>query len=355
MDNMSLINIQNDEGFTEKLLIWYEEKARDLPWRKNTDPYRVWLSEIMLQQTQVETVIDYFNRFLNAFPTIEALAHADEEKVMKLWEGLGYYSRARNLHKTAKIIGTQYGGIFPNTKEALLKLPGIGAYTAGAILSISFNQPVAAVDGNVLRVISRVTEDYRCIDQESIKREMAKHLEAIYPENRCGDFTQSLMELGATVCLPKGTPLCHQCPVMTVCRAYKSDTYSALPVRKEKKSRRLRQLTIFVYRCQGRIALQKRTEKGVLEGMWQLPNIDGNMDSKAVLAHLKEQGNLGARIESFKEANHIFTHIQWQMVCYYISCENTFGDYIWVDSKEMEREYAIPTAFKKFLGWRDMP
>ncbi len=355
MNTMTLIKKQNYKGLPEKLLNWYDKKARDLPWRKNKDPYRVWLSEIMLQQTQVETVIDYYNRFLDAFPTIEALACANEERVLKLWEGLGYYSRARNLHKTAKIIVSQNGGNFPETQPELLKLPGIGSYTAGAILSISFNQPVAAVDGNVLRVISRIMEDYRCIDQESIKREVANHLAEVYPKNRCGDFTQSLMELGATVCLPKATPLCNQCPVMDICMAYKADTYSLLPVRKEKKARKIRELTLFVFSCQGKIALQKRTEKGVLEGMWQLPNIDGILEGKEVLSRVKEQGGIGARIERVKEAHHIFTHIQWQMTCYYISCDNTFGDYIWAAVEEIEKEYSIPTAFKKLLGRKDMP
>lgn len=345
---------QNYERLPEKLLSWYQKNARDLPWRQNQDPYRVWLSEIMLQQTRVDTVIDYYNRFLHAFPTIDALAFADEEKVLKLWEGLGYYSRARNLHKTAKIIVSQYGGNFPKTYEELLKLPGIGSYTAGAILSISFNLPVAAVDGNVLRVISRITEDYRCIDEERVKKEIGNHLAEVYPKNQCGDFTQSLMELGATVCLPNGTPLCNQCPVMDLCMTNKNGTQSFLPVRKEKTARKIRQLTVFVFVAQGKIALQKRKEKGVLEGLWELPNIDGILEKNEVPFQVEKLGGLRCKIEKRKKAQHIFTHIKWEMVCYYISCEHTFGPYIWADSEALEKEYTIPTAFKKFLSSKDV-
>lgn len=345
---------QNYQCLPEVLLDWYEKKARDLPWRQNQDPYRIWLSEIMLQQTRVDTVVDYYNRFLEAFPAVDALACADEEKVLKLWEGLGYYSRARNLHKTAKIIASQYGGSFPETKAEILKLPGIGSYTAGAILSISFNQRVPAVDGNVLRVISRITEDYRCIDQENVKKEMGENLAEVYPENRCGDFTQSLMELGATVCLPNGKPLCGQCPAVNICMAAKNDTYPFLPVRKEKTARKIRELTLFVLMCQDRIALQKRQEKGVLEGMWELPNADGILEEDEVLFQIKKQSGSECRIEKIKKAHHIFTHIQWQMTCYYISCGHPFGEYIWADSEALENEYSVPTAFKKFLNPKDI-
>ncbi len=345
---------QNYQRLPERLLNWYKKNARDLPWRQNQDPYRVWLSEVMLQQTRVDTVVDYYNRFLDAFPTIDALASADEEKVLKLWEGLGYYSRARNLHKTAKIIVAQYGGNFPKAYEELLKLPGIGSYTAGAISSISFNLPVAAVDGNVLRVISRITEGYRCIDEEKVKKEMGNQLAEVYPKNQCGDFTQSLMELGATVCLPNGAPLCHQCPAMDLCMANKNGTQSFLPVRKEKKARKIRELTLFVFISQGRIALQKRKEKGVLEGMWELPNIDGILEKSEVPFQVEKLRGLECKIEKLKKAQHIFTHIKWEMVCYYISCAHTFGPYIWADSEALKKEYSIPTAFKKFLSFKDI-
>lgn len=338
------------KGLPERLLNWYEKNARSLPWRQDQDTYHIWLSEIMLQQTRVDTVIDYYHRFLEAFPTVYDLANADIERVLKLWEGLGYYSRARNLHKTAKIIVEKYEGEFPRNHKELLALPGIGGYTAGAIASISFNLPIAAVDGNVLRVISRITEDYRCIDHENTKKEIGKNLEEVYPKDRCGDFTQSLMELGATICLPNGSPLCHQCPVRAICMANKNGTQEFLPVRKEKTVRKEQQKTLFVFNAQGKIALQRREEKGVLEGMWELPNREGTLDHREVASYVEQLGILDYKVENPKRGQHIFTHIKWEMVCYYIYCEEPFGSFIWADAEALEKEYSIPTAFKKFLN-----
>ena len=340
---------KNYQRLPKRLLNWYQQNARQLPWRENCDPYPVWLSEIMLQQTRVDTVIDYYNRFLEIFPTIHELAAADEERVLKMWEGLGYYSRARNLHKTAKIIVEEYEGKFPRTYQELLKLPGIGSYTAGAISSISFNLPLAAVDGNVLRVISRITEDYRCIDEEKTKKDIGNRLGEVYPRNRCGDFTQSLMELGATICLPNGLPLCEECPMMDLCMANKNKVQGLLPVRKEKSPRKIQQRTLFIFHSQDRIALQKRKEKGVLEGLWELPNIDGILEESEVSLYVEKLGGLGYVIKKKKKGQHIFTHIKWEMVCYDIHCPSTFGPYIWADPQAIEKEYSIPTAFKKFL------
>lgn len=340
---------KNYEALSGLLLPWYEKNVRQLPWRRDQNPYHIWLSEIMLQQTRVDTVIDYYHRFLQTFPTVYDLANADIERVLKLWEGLGYYSRARNLHKTAKIIVLEYDGEFPKTYPELLTLPGIGSYTAGAIASISFNQPVAAVDGNVLRVISRITEDYRCIDHESTKKEIREHLSNVYPKDQCGNFTQSLMELGAIICLPNGTPLCDQCPVKNICMANENGTQEFLPVRKEKVARKEQQKTLFVFKTQGKIALQRREEKGVLEGMWELPNTEGILGKKEVSAYMEQLNVLGYTVEKSKKGQHIFTHIKWEMQCYYIHCEETFGPYIWADAEALQNEYAIPTAFKKFL------
>lgn len=341
--------MKNYQKLPELLLPWYEENARDLPWRRDRNPYHIWVSEIMLQQTRVDTVIDYYNRFLATFPTIDALAAAAEEKVLKLWEGLGYYSRARNLHKTAQIIVSQYGGDFPANQAEIIKLPGIGSYTSGAILSIAFEKPTPAVDGNVLRVIARITNDDRCIDEAKVKRDIGNNLAKVYPADRCGDFTQSLMELGATVCLPNGKPLCEQCPVAEICVANQSGAYESLPVRKEKKPRKVQELTVFIFICGDRIALQKRKEKGVLEGMWELPNIAGILENDEALRRAKIPNNIICEIQKTKNAHHIFTHIEWQMRCYYISCSDTFGDYIWADAEALEKEYSIPTAFKKLL------
>ena len=347
---------ENYRALPTRLLPWYRASARILPWREDQDPYHVWISEIMLQQTRVETVIDYYKRFLAAFPTVKDLAKAEEEKVMKLWEGLGYYSRARNLHKAAKIVVEKYRGKFPESYSELLALPGIGSYTAGAIASISFNLPIAAVDGNVLRIVSRITEDYRCIDDESTKRVVAAELEKVYPLNHCGDFTQSLMELGATVCLPNGAPLCLLCPMQEICMANQNGTQEYLPVRKEKAKRKSQQKTLFLFHAKGKIVLQKRTEKGVLNGLWQLPNVEGHMSERQVTAYMAELGIEGT-IKKFQKGKHIFTHIEWDMICYYIECESNFENkigntpnpYVWADENALAQEYTIPTAFKKFI------
>ena len=215
------------------LLPWYERNARDLPWRHTKEPYRVWVSEIMLQQTRVEAVIGYYERFMEAFPTVQALAEADEARVLKLWEGLGYYSRARNLQKTAKLLTETQNGAFPDTAEALEKLPGIGAYTAGAVASICFEQPAAAVDGNVLRIIMRMTADDRPIDLPQVKKEIGEALCKVYPKGHCGAFTQALMELGACVCMPK-SPKCEVCPTQSFCRAYKAGNVTKYPAKRPK-------------------------------------------------------------------------------------------------------------------------
>ena len=223
------------QALPELLLPWYAGTARDLPWRHDREPYHVWLSEIMLQQTRVEAVKGYYNRFLTALPTIEQLANAEENLLLKLWEGLGYYNRVRNLQKAAQIITDEYGGRFPQRYADILALPGIGTYTAGAIASICFEQPTPAVDGNVLRVIARLTEDFAVIDTPQKKREITAALAAVYPAGHCGAFTQSLMELGAVVCVPNGVPNCAACPLEPLCRAHKNGTEQLLPVRRGEK------------------------------------------------------------------------------------------------------------------------
>ena len=219
---------------TEPLLAWYEKNARVLPWRENTDAYRVWVSEIMLQQTRVDTVIPYYERFLRRFPDVAALAAAPEQELLKMWEGLGYYSRVRNMQKAAQQICEKYNGIFPDEYEQLLSLPGIGAYTAGAVASIAWNKPYAAVDGNVLRVVTRLTADSREISDTKFKNEITAALQEIYPVDKCGIFTQSLMELGAVVCMPNGTPRCTECPLQSLCSACAAGTQPAYPVKKKK-------------------------------------------------------------------------------------------------------------------------
>lgn len=358
-DNIRQIDVQMRQkqqcyqSLAGKLLPWYEKNARDLPWRKDQEPYHVWLSEIMLQQTRVDTVIDYYKRFLAEFPAIEALANADEERVLKLWEGLGYYSRARNLQRAAKVVVEEYGGQFPDTPERISKLPGIGAYTTGAIASICFDQPVPAVDGNVLRVVSRITEDYRCIDDDTTKKAIGAELAAVYPKGRCGDFTQSLMELGATICLPNGEPKCGDCPAADICMAKQSRNAALLPVRKAKKARKTQALTLLILTCGEKIAVQKRLEKGVLHDMWELPNMYGVLEAQGVRDWLDAQGGCGT-VEGLTTGKHIFTHIEWQIRCFTIACEKPFGDYLWADKDMMATEISLPTAFRKFLTMQQL-
>ena len=237
------------------LLPWFRENARDLPWRRDREPYHVWLSEIMLQQTRVEAVRGYYLRFLEALPTVAALAETDEGALLKLWEGLGYYSRARNLQKAARVIVSEHGGRFPEDFDAIRALPGVGPYTAGAIASICFEQPRAAVDGNVLRVLSRITECGEPVDLPEVRADFTARLERVYPAGSCGAFTQSLMELGATVCTPR-SPRCESCPCAAFCLARERGTAAALPARLPKKDKRVEERTVFLLRCGDRLGLR---------------------------------------------------------------------------------------------------
>ncbi len=337
----------------EPLLAWYHTNKRDLPWRKNNAPYRVWISEIMLQQTRVETVIPYYERFMKHYPTIPSLAASKDEVLLKLWEGLGYYSRAKNLKKAAQIICSQYHGNFPEQYNDILALPGIGAYTAGAISSISFEQAKAAVDGNVLRVITRLTGDNQDITDIGFRRQITTELEKIYPAQKRGDFTQSLMELGAVICVPNGLPKCPTCPLSSLCSAYQSGTQLQYPVKKQKAARKVEEITVLVLQCQNKIAVRKREKKGVLSGMWELPNWNGFFTEKQVfeqLAGLQPQFDIHKSSIGQKERlKHIFTHIEWHMECMQIACdkEYTFHDIIWVTTEELASEIALPTAFRK--------
>ena len=338
----------------EHLLPWYKTHARVLPWRGDRTPYHVWISEIMLQQTRVEAVKPYYIRFLSELPTVAALASVDDEKLMKLWEGLGYYSRARNLKKAAQTIMTEYGGIFPSTYNEILRLSGVGPYTAGAIASICFGLPTPAVDGNVLRVVSRVTGSFDNIDELATKKQIAADLAEIYPtaKAQCGLFTQSLMELGAMVCVPNGAPDCEACPLADICIAFQKDIYSQLPVKTLKKDKRLEEHTIFLLSCQGKIAIMQRKNTGLLANMWQFPNLPGKLDINQALKQTETWGVQPVNLTKSVERTHIFTHIKWDMVCYYIDCENCDSQFVWANPAELASRYALPSAFKIFLPTR---
>ena len=334
------------------LLPWYEQNKRDLPWRADRDPYHIWLSEIMLQQTRVEAVKGYYARFLDALPTIEALARCDDELLHKLWEGLGYYSRVRNLKKAAHAILNKHGGLFPTRYEEVLALPGIGDYTAGAVCSIAFYQKTPAVDGNVLRVLSRLRDDPSPIDLPQTKKEVRALLEAIYPEN-AGDFTQALMELGATLCGPNWKPTCHDCPCREICLGYKRGTADILPVKSPKKEKRQEDRTVFIFRCDGKYALQKRPDRGLLAGLWQFPNISGHFDTQALLSQAEAMGLHILSIHKVIERKHIFTHIIWNMKGVYLDVAEPAGDFRWMTEEEINSQAALPTAFRLFWEERD--
>jgi A/G-specific adenine glycosylase len=331
------------------LLEWYDGNARPLPWRNDCVPYHIWLSEIMLQQTRVETVKTYYMRFLEEIPTIEALANIDEEKLLKLWEGLGYYSRARNLQKTAKLILSEYGGHFPCTYEQLLKLPGVGAYTAGAIASICFGQPTPAVDGNVLRVISRIAGIYENVDIPAVKKSITASLAKIYPTDRSGDFTQSLMELGATICLPRGTPKCHICPSVKFCKAIQDNSVLDLPIKQIQKAKKIQVITLFVFSCKENIAIHHRKKEGLLAGLWEFPNVHEKLDEQQAIGLAAKWKTKPVSLTKSSQRVHVFTHIKWYMTCYYIDCSAQPTCFTWADHASLLKTYPLPTAFKMFL------
>ncbi len=337
----------------EALLPWYRENRRQLPWREDKNPYHIWVSEIMLQQTRVEAVKGYYTRFLQALPTVAALATCDDEVLHKLWEGLGYYSRVRNMKKAALEIMQRHNGVFPDTYEAVLALPGVGEYTAGAICSIAYDKPTPAVDGNVLRVISRITDDHTPIDLPAYKKEVHRHLAEIYPP-QAGDFTQALMELGATVCGPNRRPDCENCPCKNFCLGYGNKTAEELPKKSPKRERKQQRRTVFVLTCDGKYALEKRPDKGLLAGLWQFPNVDGKRDTQAVLERVESFGLKPKEIIMQVERKHVFTHIEWDMRGVYVEVSDYGGDFTWLSETEIQSQAALPTAFRLFLPDGDL-
>jgi A/G-specific adenine glycosylase len=333
-----------------ELLDWYDAHRRKMPWREQSTPYRVWISEIMLQQTRVETVIPYFERFMEKLPDIAALAAADEETLLKLWEGLGYYRRVRHLHQAARLIADAHGGIFPSDHAAILNLPGIGAYTAGAIASIAFGQPVPAVDGNVLRVLARLTGATDDIAAPPVKVRFTGLLQAIYPAGRPGDFTQSLMELGALVCLPNGEPKCADCPWHDRCFARRHGCTATLPVKAPPRPRRVVERTVLLLCRLDAVALVKRPAHGLLAGLWEFPTLEGKMEPDAVRRHLEKEGiAITGDVRVLGEAAHIFSHLEWHMTGFRVECASRLPGCQWATPLEIEKVYPLPTALKAFV------
>jgi len=324
------------------LVDWFRRNARDLPWRENRDPYFVWLSEIMLQQTRIETVRGYFERFRTALPDIPSLAAADEEQVLKLWEGLGYYSRARNLRAAAKVIMEKHQGRFPRTFAEVRDLPGIGDYTAGAICSIAFGLPEPAVDGNVMRVIARLAAFEGDVRSAAVRKEVAEGLRRIYPAGAESDFTQALMELGEVVCTPAGSPDCPRCPLADLCLARKSGRQTTLPAPPEKKSRPVEKRTILILRCGGKVALRKRPSRGLLANLWEFPSLSDWKTIREVSAFLG-----GIRVRKGPAAVHVFSHLAWDMISCMAELPEETDKYTWF---EPDRLPAIPSAFRVFRG-----
>lgn len=358
----------NYSNIVDNLLVWYDENKRSLRWRDDPKPYYVWVSEIMLQQTRVEAVKGYFDRFIGELPTIADLASADEEKLLKIWEGLGYYNRVRNLKKAAITVMNEYNGELPANYNELLKLTGIGSYTAGAIGSIAYGLKEPAVDGNVLRVTKRVAGSYDDITKQSVKKQVEDDLRLVMP-NRPGDFNQALMELGATVCLPNGRPLCEKCPIADVCQGYQKNIMMELPVKPSKKARKLENKTVIVFEYQSKYAIRRRDKKGLLAGLWELPNVEGNLSLEEVEGLLKKLGVHQYQVELLGKYKHIFSHIEWHMLGYKISLEDhelitnqvvpmnmngtvSLLDYIWVSEDELKQEYALPVAFEAYKCWK---
>ncbi len=363
------------ETLAEPLLAWFTGHARVLPWREEPTPYRVWVSEIMLQQTRVEAVKPYFERFTTALPDVAALAACPEDRLLKLWEGLGYYNRVRNLQKAAVQVMEDYGGVIPGEYDELLKLKGIGHYTAGAVASIAYGKYVPAVDGNVLRILTRVTADDTDIMKQSFRSEMERALlEAMQKlsisdkltgrlrdKNIPGALNQAMMELGATVCVPNGAPLCGECPWQEVCLAKKENRIGEIPVKSRAKARKIEALTVLILRDGDKVAIKKRPKKGLLAGLYELPNVEGALAQEEALALVKQMGLAPVRIEKLAPAKHIFSHVEWHMGGYAVLLEGTDteqispdGGLLFVEAEDAKERYAIPSAFAAYAGYMNI-
>ena len=343
------------EEIVTPLVKWYRENKRILPWRDKGNAYYNWVSEIMLQQTRVEAVKPYFERFITELPDVESLADCPQEKLLKLWEGLGYYNRVRNMQEAAQTVKKEYNGRLPEDYQALLSLKGIGSYTAGAIASIAYGINVPAVDGNVLRVISRITESAEDISRQAVRKKIEQQLQEIMPEECPGDFNQALMELGAVVCIPNGKAKCGECPVASVCLAYRHDKVDSLPVKAPKKARMLEDRTVFIIQDGECTAIRKRPEKGLLAGLYELPNIQGHLKREEALLYVEKMGLDPLYIEKLPPAKHIFSHIEWRMQAYRIKVSSLKKaqdrELIFADKEQSGKQYAIPSAFGAYAKY----
>ncbi len=333
------------DEIVKPVIRWFTENRKELPFRQNRTPYSIWISEIMLQQTRIETVIPYYLRFIREFPDVAALAAADPDRLMKLWEGLGYYSRARNLKKAAEKVVQEHGGQLPADAKALKSLPGIGEYTAGAIASMAFGLPVPAVDGNVLRVITRVTADFSDISEAATKKKITRMLAEVYPTGEeAAKLTEGLMEIGETVCLPVAEPKCGLCPLFGICLAEKQGIANQLPVLPERKVRKKEQLTVFLLRCGDTFALCKRT-RGMLKETFEFPNCPGYLSRQQVA---EKFGIPREQVVLLGASRHIFTHREWEMIGYEIPLPKPLPEYRFETASQILSRYAVPSAFRAY-------
>lgn len=337
------------------IVTWFQKNKRDLPWRNHPDAYRVWVSEIMLQQTRVEAVKPYYERFLRELPTVKDLAEAKEDQLLKLWEGLGYYNRVRNMQKAAQQIMIDYQGQFPDTFEEIRSLKGIGNYTAGAISAFAFGLSKPAVDGNVLRVISRLMGSREDIMKQSVRSKIEEKLEHVIPEGAASDFDQGLIELGALVCVPNGEPKCTECPVAHLCEARKQGMIAEIPVKSKGKARKMEDKTVLIFKDGEKLAIQKRPSKGLLAGLYEFPNQEGHLTMEEVMAYSKKIGLMPVRIKKLEDAKHIFSHIEWHMSGYEIvvdELEKTNEKaFLFIHPEEIEKKYSIPSAFEAYTRY----
>lgn len=353
------IQILAEEGFTKEkrlramekpLLAWYKENARSLPWRENPDAYHVWVSEIMLQQTRVEAVKPYYERFMKALPNVRSLAEADDDRLMKLWEGLGYYSRVRNLKKAAIVIMEQYDGKVPSSWEDLKKLPGIGSYTAGAIASIAYGIPAPAVDGNVMRVISRLLGSRDDIMKQSVRRTVEEDIRKVIPSAHASSYNQGLIEIGALVCIPNGAPHCGECPLFSLCEAGRNRLADEIPVKGRKKDRRVERITVALIQWEGKWAIRKREDKGLLASLYELPNTEGYPEGRELLMAFGLETKKAAVMERLPDGKHIFSHVEWHMHGWQIKVEGEKPEgFIFADPETLKTEYPLPNAFGRYM------
>ncbi len=353
LKNIEKIVIKN---FQDDLINWFKEEQRELPWRKDQDPYKVWVSEIMLQQTRVDTVIPYFNRFIQWFPTINDLANANEDKVLKAWEGLGYYSRVRNLHSAVKEVSEKYNGQVPNTPKEIADLKGVGPYTAGAILSIAYGIPEPAVDGNVMRVLSRILSIWEDIAKPSTRKIFEKAVRELISHEEPSNFNQALMELGALICTPT-SPSCLLCPVREHCHAFHEGVETELPIKSKKNSQRAVELAAAIVKDEhGNILIHKRPETGLLANLWEFPNVELHqpfvMERSRIADYFQETFNMNIKLEKgIGQIEHIFSHLIWNIRVFTGTISSNIpqgSEWKWVSPEEME-DYAFPVSYHKIL------